>query len=69
MTNPIPVDLTSALIDELEARADAGEQPAAYVLRDGQPTWVTVSCERVIANIQPELVESCEGGWRVASFS
>lgn len=67
--NPEPVELTRDLIAELEARADAGEQPAAYVLRHGAPTWVTVSTEGVVANIQAEIVEpGPDGGWRVASI-
>lgn len=53
----IGFELTRELVDELRTRAAAGEMPALYVLRDGQPTWVTVSCEGVIANIQVEIVE------------
>lgn len=52
-----PTELTRDLVDDLRTRATAGELPVAYVLRDGRPTWVTVSCEGVIANIQADIVE------------
>lgn len=70
METPGPVELTRELTNELRERANAGELPAAYVIRHGQATWVTVSCEGVIANIQPEIVEPdprAHGGYRVRS--
>lgn len=54
---PPPVELTRDLVDDMRDRATAGELVAEYVMRDGAPTWVTVSCEGVIANIQAEIVE------------
>lgn len=54
---PPPVALTRDLVDDMRDRATAGELVAEYVNRDGAPTWVTVSCEGVIANIQAEIVE------------
>jgi hypothetical protein len=67
---PIPVELTRDIVNDLEARADAGALPALYVLRGGHPTWVTVSCEGVVANIQSEIVEPDPrrpGGFRIRS--
>lgn len=64
-----PTPLTRELIAHLRERAEAGEQPAVYVEREGAATWVTVSVEGVIANIQAEIVEpDPDGGWRVASL-
>lgn len=53
----MPTELDRDIVDELRTRATAGDLPALHVLRDGHPTWVTVSCEGVIANIQAEVVE------------
>lgn len=54
---PPPRELTRALIDEMQGRATAGALVAEYVLRYDAPTWVTVSCEGVIANVPGEIVE------------
>lgn len=69
-TNPTPSPLTDELVRRMEREADAGQLPAAYVMRDGAPTWVTVSCEGVLANIQAEVVEPDPrrpGRFRIAS--
>lgn len=63
---PAPVELTrdaAAALRDLDANDD--HSPAAYVLRDGQPTWVVVSCEGVIANVPESIIEpDGRGGFR-----
>ena len=66
--HPVPVDLTDAVaqalrdLDQTDAYA-----PAMFVLRDGAPTWVVVSCESVIANVPAAIVEADgAGGYRAA---
>lgn len=67
---PTPLELGRDDVDDMRVRATAGELVAEYVLRDGAPTWVTVSCEGVIANIPAEIVEHdprSPGSFRVRS--
>lgn len=68
VVNPVPAELTRDDVQDLRNRYAAGANPVMYVLRDGAPTWVTVSVEGVIANIPAETVEpDPEGGWRLVN--
>ena len=63
---PPPVELTREMAQDLRDLDAADDRsPAAYVLRNGHPTWVVVSCEGVIANVPEAIIESDgRGGFR-----
>ncbi|MBW9094650.1 hypothetical protein JNB62_13215 [Microbacterium jejuense] len=63
---PAPVELTAEAADALrDLDASDDRSPSAYVLRHGQPTWVVVSCEGVIANVPESMIEpDGRGGFR-----
>ena len=63
---PPPVELTREMAQDLRDLDESDDRsPAAYVLRNGHPTWVVVSCEGVIANVPESIIEPDErGGFR-----